>query len=155
VETALGTLWLTVRGQALTELRFGDAAATGEDPAAASRDPAGFASRARAWFAGDLAAFDGALLDPAGTPFQRAVWALVRAIPAGETRSYGALAAQLGNRGASRAVGAANGANPICIAIPCHRVVGANGALTGYAWGLDRKRWLLAHERRAIGRQER
>ncbi len=86
---------------------------------------------------------------PVGTAFQQAVWAATSAIGFGETRSYGALAVALGKPGASRAVGLANGANPWAVLVPCHRVVGASGALTGYAGGLDRKRWLLAHERGA------
>ena len=83
-----------------------------------------------------------------GTPFQREVWKALRAIPAGATKTYGQLAASLGCPTASRAVGAANGANPIGIVVPCHRVVGAHGKLTGYAGGLPRKRWLLDHESR-------
>ena len=81
-----------------------------------------------------------------GTGFPRAVWASLRRIPAGSTISYGALAAELGRTKAVRAVGLANGANPISIVVPCHRVTGADGASTGYGGGLDRKRWLLAHE---------
>ncbi len=83
---------------------------------------------------------------PAGTPFQRQVWAALMAIPYGETRTYAQLAASLGRPRAARAVGAANGANPIAIAVPCHRVVGAGGKLTGYAWGLERKAALLRLE---------
>ena len=81
-----------------------------------------------------------------GTDFQRQVWAALRRIPAGHTLSYGALAASLGRPTSMRAVGLANGANPIAIVVPCHRVIGADGSLTGYGGGLDRKRWLLAHE---------
>ena len=86
-------------------------------------------------------------LAPRGTAFQQEVWDALRAIPAGETRSYGEVAAALGRPGASRAVGAATGRNPISIIVPCHRLVGASGAMTGYAGGVDRKRWLLDHER--------
>ncbi|AGI86875.1 Methylated-DNA-protein-cysteine S-methyltransferase [Streptomyces albidoflavus] len=82
-----------------------------------------------------------------GTPFQRSVWKRLRAIPYGETRAYGQLAEDLGSPGASRAVGLANGRNPVGIIVPCHRVVGASGSLTGYGGGIDRKRALLAHER--------
>ena len=82
-----------------------------------------------------------------GTDFQQAVWAELAAIPAGQTRTYGDVAAALGKPSASRAVGAATGRNPISIIVPCHRLVGATGALTGYAGGLARKRWLLDHER--------
>jgi methylated-DNA-[protein]-cysteine S-methyltransferase len=85
-------------------------------------------------------------LDPAGTPFQQRVWEALRAIPYGTTLSYSELARRLGDLRATRAVGAANGRNPIPIIVPCHRVVGANGALTGFGGGLDRKRWLLEHE---------
>jgi len=82
----------------------------------------------------------------AGTPFQRRVWRALTAIPPGRTLSYGALAARLGKPGAARAVGLANGANPVGIVVPCHRVIGADGTLTGYGGGLERKQWLLRHE---------
>lgn len=85
-----------------------------------------------------------------GTPFQRVVWSALRDIPAGTTTSYGALATHIGRPKAVRAVGHANGANPISVVVPCHRVIGANGALTGYGGGLDRKKWLLEHEGVAI-----
>ena len=85
-------------------------------------------------------------VETGGTEFQREVWRALRAIPAGETRSYGALASSIGRASAVRAVGLANGANPIGVVVPCHRVIGQNGALTGYAGGIERKRWLLAHE---------
>ncbi len=99
-----------------------------------------------AYFAGDLAALGGILWATGGTPFQRAVWGALAEIPAGTTTSYGALAATIGSPKAVRAVGLANGANPIAIVLPCHRVIGSDGALTGYGGGLERKRWLLAHE---------
>ena len=86
-------------------------------------------------------------IDPPGTEFQQRVWQLLRQIPFGETLSYGALAQKLGKPTASRAVGAANGRNPIAIIVPCHRIIASNGKLTGYAGGLDRKRWLLEHEK--------
>ncbi|HYN57665.1 MAG TPA: methylated-DNA--[protein]-cysteine S-methyltransferase [Motilibacterales bacterium] len=89
-------------------------------------------------------------LDPVGTDFQLRVWAALRDIPYGQTRSYGAQAADLGAPGASRAVGAANGRNPLSIVVPCHRVVAASGALTGFAGGLDIKAWLLDHERAVL-----
>lgn len=98
------------------------------------------------YFAGERRAFE-LPLAPSGTAFQQKVWAALVEIPFGETTSYGALARRLGlPAGASRAVGAANGQNPIAVVVPCHRVIGANGALTGYAGGLEKKRWLLAHE---------
>ena len=86
-------------------------------------------------------------LAPAGTPFQHSVWTLLRRIPFGETRTYGELASEIGHPGAARAVGRANGANPICVIVPCHRVIGADGGLTGFAFGADLKRRLLALER--------
>jgi methylated-DNA-[protein]-cysteine S-methyltransferase len=103
--------------------------------------------RVERYFAGDCAALDGLSCETNGTPFQRQVWQTLRRIPVGSTTTYGALAGQLGMPNAARAVGAANGANPIAIVVPCHRVVGANGSLTGYAGGLHRKQWLLVHER--------
>ena len=92
-------------------------------------------------------------LDPQGTDFQKQVWQHLRQIPFGETISYGALAQMLGNPAASRAVGAANGRNPISIIVPCHRVIATNGKLTGYAGGVERKPWLLHHEHAAIALQ--
>ena len=97
------------------------------------------------YFAGSRTTFD-LPLDPSGTDFQRRVWDALRAIPYGATTSYGVLARRLGDPRATRAVGAANGQNPIPIVVPCHRVVGAKGELTGFGGGLDRKRWLLEHE---------
>lgn len=99
-----------------------------------------------AYFAGDARAFDGVAVRTAGTAFQEEVWAALRAIPPGETRSYGQLAAAIGRPKAVRAAGMANGQNPVAVLNPCHRVIGANGTLTGYAGGLERKQWLLAHE---------
>jgi methylated-DNA-[protein]-cysteine S-methyltransferase len=100
----------------------------------------------QAYFEGDLDVLTRLPTGTNGTDFQRAVWNALRHIPAGHTLSYGALALQIGRPAATRAVGLANGANPIAIVIPCHRVIGANASLTGYGGGLDRKRWLLAHE---------
>jgi methylated-DNA-[protein]-cysteine S-methyltransferase len=109
-------------------------------------DPAGAVARLRRYFGGDLDAFDGIAVTPGGTAFQSTVWQALREIPVGTTASYGELAARLGVPKASRAVGYANSLNPIAIVLPCHRVVGAKAALTGYAGGLERKRWLLQHE---------
>jgi len=108
----------------------------------------------RAFFAGELRTFE-LPLRMAGTPFQRLVWEGLLGIPFGATLSYAELARRIGRPGASRAVGAANGRNPISIVVPCHRVIGANGTLTGYGGGLDRKEWLLRHEARVLGRQNR
>ena len=115
--------------------------------------PAGTDFQRRVWdaLAGARTTFD-LPLAPRGTPFQQRVWAELRRIPHGATISYGELARRVGEPRASRAVGAANGRNPIAIVVPCHRVVGADGSLTGYAGGLDRKRWLLHHEAAVRGR---
>ena len=104
-----------------------------------------------AWFEGGRTRFD-LPLHPLGTPFQLAVWRALAEIPFGETRTYGQIARRLGRPSASRAVGAANGRNPISIIVPCHRVIGAGGALTGYAGGVGRKQWLLEHERAVAAR---
>lgn len=112
------------------------------------RDDAGFndvRSQLDEYFAGARTAFD-LPLHPTGTPFQLQVWAALRAIPYGETVSYREIAAAVGNPAACRAVGRANGQNPISIVVPCQRVIGASGGLTGYGGGLDAKRWLLSHE---------
>ena len=103
----------------------------------------------RAYFAGDLHEFD-LRLDPQGTPFQLCVWKRLTEIPYGETIRYGELARRIGNPNASRAVGLANGSNPIPIVIPCHRVIGSNGKLTGYGGGLETKERLLALERKQL-----
>jgi methylated-DNA-[protein]-cysteine S-methyltransferase len=112
-----------------------------------SAEPSELGLRLDAYFAGELAALDALAVELVGTPFQCALWRRLRTIPAGATASYGELARALGVPKAGRAVGAANGANPLWLGVPCHRALGANGALTGYAGGLERKRWLLAHER--------
>lgn len=106
----------------------------------------------RAYFNGDITAIDRVPTATGGTDFQRTVWAALRRIPAGQTISYGTLAARIGRPKAVRAVGLANGANPISIVVPCHRVIGANASLTGYGGGIERKRWLLDHESRKAGR---
>ena len=108
--------------------------------------PAFIRQAVAAYFDGDLNALAPIPCATAGTEFQRSVWAMLRTIPASTTWSYGELARRLGMPGASRAVGLANGANPIGIVVPCHRVIGASGKLTGYGGGLHRKRWLLMHE---------
>lgn len=99
-----------------------------------------------AYFAGDIAAIEGLVARPEGTEFQRRVWAALREIPAGATAGYGEIAAQIGQKQAARAVGIANNRNAIAIVIPCHRVIGADGALVGYGGGVERKLWLLRHE---------
>jgi methylated-DNA-[protein]-cysteine S-methyltransferase len=109
-------------------------------------------ARTRGWltayFEGTAAEIGDLPLDMRGAPFEKRVWTALRAIPPGQTTSYGAIARALDSEGASRAVGAANGANPVAIIVPCHRVIGASGSLTGYGGGLERKTWLIEHERR-------
>ena len=99
------------------------------------------------YFAGELDAIDALPVRTAGTPFQREVWGALRAIPCGATVSYGELAQQIGRPTAVRAVGLANGSNPVGVIVPCHRVIASDGSLSGYGGGIERKRWLLAHER--------
>jgi methylated-DNA-[protein]-cysteine S-methyltransferase len=113
------------------------------------------ADKLRAYVEGDIGAIDDIRTETAGTPFQREVWTALRAIPAGETWSYGRLAAHIGRPAAVRAVGLANGANPIGVVVPCHRVIGADGSLTGYGGGLHRKTWLLRHEGASFGTARR
>ncbi len=109
-------------------------------------DPLRVGEKVEAYLAGDLHALDEITVNPGGTEFQQTVWSALREIPAGTTRTYAQLAASIGRPSAWRAVGLANGRNPVAIVIPCHRLVGSNGTLTGYAGGLERKRWLLHHE---------
>ena len=111
-----------------------------------ARNPGGATDALNAYFAGDLGAIDTLSVEARGTPFQREVWSALRDIPCGTTISYAELARRIGRPSAVRAVGLANGANPISIVVPCHRVIGADGSLTGYGGGIERKRWLLAHE---------
>lgn len=111
-----------------------------------ARNPHGLTAAIESYFAGDFAAIDGIPVETTGTDFQRKVWRALRAIPCGTTTSYGKLAEQIGHPTAVRAVGLANGSNPIGVVVPCHRVIGANGSLTGYGGGIERKRWLLQHE---------
>ena len=129
------------RMRRLLRLHYGDRAVLRN-----GRTPPSVLSRLDAYFAGDLPALDGIPVATGGTQFQRAVWAALRQIRPGQTVSYGALAGRIGRPAAVRAVGMANGANPISIVVPCHRVIGADASLTGYGGGLERKRWLLAHE---------
>lgn len=112
------------------------------------RDPFGHASTLADYFAGDMEALDRIPVIFGGTPFQNKVWKALRRIPVGKTLSYGALAKKIGAPNAMRAVGLANGANPVAVVVPCHRVIGSNGSLTGFGGGLPRKKWLLEHEAR-------
>ena len=106
------------------------------------------AAAIRAYFDGDIRAVDALAVDGGGTDFQRTAWDALRRIPPGEVRTYGQMAALLGRPNAARAIGSANALNPISLVVPCHRLVGSTGALTGYGGGIERKRWLLEHERR-------
>ena len=115
-------------------------------------DPFGRTTALQTYLRGDVSIIDALPVATAGTPFQREVWHALRDIPAGATTSYGHLAQRIGRPKAVRAVGMANGANPIGVVVPCHRVVGANASLTGYGGGLERKQWLLDHERRHASR---
>ena len=132
------------RMEALLEKRYG--AGVFKQRLVKSHDPCGFSSKVSAYFAGDLRALDAIPVSTGGTAFEQACWQALRTIPAGTTATYGEQAARLQNPKAVRAVGRTNGLNPIAIVLPCHRVVGANGKLTGYAGGLWRKEWLLKHE---------
>ena len=109
-------------------------------------NPAGTSDVIRRYIDGDIEAIAGVSVRFSGSEFQNLCWGTLQSIPAGATWSYGELAAKIGKPAASRAVGLANGSNPIAIVVPCHRVIGADGKLTGYGGGIERKRWLLAHE---------
>jgi len=112
------------------------------------RNPHGLRDAIDRYFAGEVSVIDGIAVRSGGTPFQRGVWSELRKIPSGSAISYGELAKRIARPKAVRAVGLANGANPIGIVVPCHRVIGANGSLTGYGGGIERKKWLLEHERK-------
>jgi methylated-DNA-[protein]-cysteine S-methyltransferase len=117
------------------------------------RAPASLRASLAAYFGGEIDGLANIRVETGGTAFQALVWAALRAIPAGATTTYGKIAAALGKPKACRAVGLANGANAISIVVPCHRVIGADASLTGFGGGLNRKRWLLDHERAPIGRR--
>ena len=115
------------------------------------RDSSGVHDALTAYFAGDVGALDAIRVAPEGTVFKQLVWKALREVRAGETISYGALAERVGAPGAARAVGTANATNPICLIIPCHRVIRAGGDLGNYGFGPERKRWLIEHEARPSG----
>jgi methylated-DNA-[protein]-cysteine S-methyltransferase len=151
VSSPIGPLTVAARHGRVCTLHFGDVCAElirrdGPDSVSVTRDPAGVVTALRAYFDGDLDALDRVDVDLAGTDFQRRVWSALRKIGAGRTASYADIARTIGAPSAVRAVGAANGANPVAIIVPCHRIIGTSGSLTGYGGGLDRKRWLLEHE---------
>jgi len=154
VQSPIGTLYVVEGDAGVCALGFEDdrdatlaALRTrfGSEPRAADQ-PTIAARRLRAYLDGDLDALDDVRVDARGTPFQQRVWAALRTVRRGRTATYGQIAQALGQPTATRAVGLANARNPVAIVVPCHRIVGANGMLTGYAGGLDRKRWLLRHE---------
>lgn len=153
IDSPIGALLLTSDGEALTgvfmeEHRHGPRPDDGW-----RRDGAPFAAareQLAAYFAGERTGFE-LPLAPSGTAFQRRVWEELRRIPFGETISYAELARRVGDPRAVRAVGGANGRNPLSVVVPCHRVIGADGSLTGYGGGIERKRWLLGHEARFRG----
>jgi methylated-DNA-[protein]-cysteine S-methyltransferase len=116
-----------------------------------TRNPYGIPQAITRYFTGELSAIDDLPVRAVGTGFQQEVWHALRGIPCGTTTSYGKLAQQIGRPEAVRAVGLANGANPIAVVVPCHRVIGSNGSLTGYGGGIERKRWLLRHEQGGPG----
>jgi methylated-DNA-[protein]-cysteine S-methyltransferase len=149
IDSPLGPLTLLSDGEGLTGLYMEQHRHRPPVPHGAVEDDAPLreaAEQLREYFAGDRRAFDLALR-PAGTPFQREVWTALLDVPYGETASYGELAARIGRPAAVRAVGLANGRNPISIVVPCHRIVGSDGSLTGYGGGIERKRRLLDLER--------
>jgi methylated-DNA-[protein]-cysteine S-methyltransferase len=153
IETPLGRYALVASESGLVQAKPAGAAAPVSGAASAGAER--MVARARAaferYFAGAADAFASLPVDPQGSEFQRRVWRALREIPLGATASYGEIARKVGSPAAARAVGDANRRNPIAIAIPCHRVIGGDGSLVGYAGGLERKRWLLAHEAACAG----
>lgn len=144
VATPIGDVVLVHDGSALMRLDFAEHSPARDRPASGGRS--GFGEAVAAYFAGAIAALDGIAARPVGTLFELEVWEALRRIPPGHTWSYGELAAAIGRPKAVRAVGRANGRNPVSLVLPCHRVIGADGSLTGYGGGLERKAWLLRHE---------
>ncbi|HYV45788.1 MAG TPA: methylated-DNA--[protein]-cysteine S-methyltransferase [Myxococcaceae bacterium] len=151
-ESPIGPLVLAAEGDVLVALEFPHRAKKVREQWSAEDGPLSKKIRAAldAYFAGDLGAIDRLEVRTEGTPFQREVWATLRRIPAGQVWSYKQLAREVGRPKAMRAVGAANGANPVALVVPCHRVIATGGKLGGYGGGLDRKEWLLRHEHALI-----
>jgi methylated-DNA-[protein]-cysteine S-methyltransferase len=155
VETPIGDMILVAKDGVLLMLEFGDAtdrvaremrARFGEVELQEASNPFGLSDIIRDYFAGNLRAIDTLITDGGGTAFEQKVWKELRSIPTGTTVSYGDIAKKLGDIGLSRAVGIANARNPVAIVVPCHRVIGSDGTMTGYGGGLHRKEWLLRHE---------
>jgi methylated-DNA-[protein]-cysteine S-methyltransferase len=155
ISTPIGEMVLVARDGVLLFLEFDDARdrkarqfklRLGQAELQPATNPFGISDVLREYFAGHVSVIDTLLTDGGGTSFERQVWAELRKIPAGTTQSYGEIARKLGDVNLSRAVGSANGRNPIAIVVPCHRVIGVDGSMTGYGGGLARKEWLLRHE---------
>jgi methylated-DNA-[protein]-cysteine S-methyltransferase len=153
--TPIGDMVLVARDGVLLLLEFDDAkdrvaremrGRFGDLELQTATNPFGFSAIMQDYFSGNITAIDNLPTDGSGTAFEKQVWAELRKIPCGTTKSYGEIARQLGDINLSRAVGTANGRNPIAIVVPCHRVIGADGSMTGYGGGLKRKEWLLRHE---------
>ena len=164
IESPIGDLLLGATDDGVFALEFTDcderlrrhiAARAGDVELQEGGPAARWAEPVRRYLAGSLDALDEIPVDPGGTSFQLSVWGALRRIPVGQTRSYSEIAAAIGKPNAVRAVGAANGRNPVALIVPCHRVVGSDGTLTGYAGGLERKLWLLNHEGAASPGQSR
>ena len=156
IGSTLGPIVIATDARALCALDFGDCEGRMmallrrrfKDPVLRRQaNPLGVSEKVRAYLGGDLHSLDDIAVNPGGTDFQRTVWSALRTIPVGTTRAYGQVAAGLGRPTAARAVGRANALNPVAIVIPCHRLIGSDASLTGYAGGLPRKQWLLRHER--------
>lgn len=161
LETPIGELWLAAddegnlratcftKGQKGLQDMLEDHYRNCELSLEPAPDPHGLLTALHRYFAGELSAIDSLSVKTAGTDFQREVWRALREIPCGTTISYGQLARRIRRPKAVRAVGLANGSNPIGVVVPCHRVIGSDGSLTGYGGGIERKRWLLEHESKA------
>jgi methylated-DNA-[protein]-cysteine S-methyltransferase len=155
VDTPIGPLTVAAHGRRVCLVHFGPVdryvrssleSWYPDEPVEPHDDPAGAVSVLKRYFAGDLASLDEIEVELHGTSFQQRVWTALRTVREGTTLSYAKLADRVGSPAAVRAVGAANGANPVAVVLPCHRIIGSDGSLTGYGGGLDRKRWLLSHE---------
>ncbi len=155
IDTPIGRVLIVVEGRALIALDFADCTErmhrlleqrVGQVATEPTRDPAGLSSAVRRYFLGQTDALQQVPLAMHGTEFQQKAWQALRTVPPGATSTYMDQAKRLGAPHAARAVGRANALNPIAIAVPCHRLIGSDGSLTGYAGGLERKRWLLRHE---------
>lgn len=155
IQTPIGDMILVARDGVLLLLEFEDATGRVEremklrfknHELQQTENPFGLSQIMRDYFSGSISAINNILTDGGGTAFEKQVWAELRKIPTGSTVSYGSIARKLGDINMSRAVGTANGRNPIAIVVPCHRVIGADGSMTGYGGGIARKEWLLRHE---------